>query len=68
MNRCKIDDYDAAVYTVKPVIGGISYTLRIAVAVVKSQAKVITVRARSTDFDKALPEAAWKKLIESVDF
>ena len=68
LTRCKIDGYDAAVYTVKPVIGGISYTLRIAVAVVKSHVKVITVRARTADFDKALPEAAWKKLIGSVDF
>ena len=68
MTRCRIDGYDAAIYTVKPVIGGISYTLRIAVAVVKSQVKVITARAPSIDFDKALPEAAWKKLIESVDF
>ena len=68
MTRCRIDGYDAAVYTVKPVIGGLSYTLRIAVAVVKSEVKVITVRARSTDFGQALPEAAWKQMIESVDF
>ena len=68
MTRCKIDGNEAAVYTVKPVIGGISYTLRIAVAVVKSEVKVITVRARTADFDQALPETAWNKLIGSVDF
>ena len=68
MNRCKIDGYEAAVYTVKPVIGGLSYTLRIAVAVVKSEVKVITVRAKTADFVKALPEAAWKQMIGSVDF
>ena len=67
MTECKIDGYDAAVYTVKPVIGETEYTLRIAVAVVKSQVKVITVRARSADFAKALPEAAWKKMIDSAD-
>ena len=50
------------------MIGGTSYTLRIAVAVVKSQVKVITVRAKTADFVKALPEAAWKQMIESVDF
>ena len=68
MTQCKIDGRDAAVYTVKPVIGGTSYTLRIAVAVVKSEVKVITARARTTDFDKALPEDAWKQMIGSVDF
>ena len=68
MTRCKIDGCEAAVYTVKPVIGGTSYTLRIAVAVVKSQVKVITVRAKTADFVKALPETAWKQMIESVDF
>ena len=68
MNRCKIDGYEAAVYTVKPVIGGTSYTLRIAVTVVKSEVKVITVRAKTADFVKALPETAWKQMIESVDF
>ena len=68
MTRCKIDGCEAAVYTVKPVIGGTSYTLRIAVAVVKSQVKVITVRAKTADFVKALSEAAWNQMIESVDF
>lgn len=68
VTRCKIDGCEAAVYTVKPVIGGASYTLRIAVAVVKSRVKVITVRAKTADFVKALSEAAWKQMIESVDF
>ena len=68
LSRCKIDGYDAVVYTVKPVIGGTSYTYRAAVAVVKSKVKVLTVRAKSRDFEKDLPEAAWKKLLESVSF
>ena len=56
------------VCTVKPVIGGISYTLRIAVAVVKSKVKVISARAKSADFEKALPETAWKQMLDSVSF
>ena len=68
VSRCKIDGRDGAVYTVKPEIGGVSYTYRVAVAVVDSEVKTIVVRARTADFEKDLPETAWKKLLESVDF
>ena len=68
MTRCKIDGYDAVVCTVKPVIGETSYTLKVAVAVVKSKVKVISSRAKSADFEKALPEKAWKQMLESVRF
>ena len=66
--RCRIDGCDAVVYTVKPLIGGVSYTFRVAVAVVKSQVKIIKVRARTAVFEKAMPETAWKQMLESVDF
>ena len=66
--RCKIDGYDAAVYTVKPVIGGISYTYRVAVAVVKSKVKVIIARGKSVNIEKTLPESAWKTMLDSVSF
>lgn len=68
VSSCKIDGYDAVVYTVKPVIGKVSYTYRVAVAVVKSKVMVISVRARSIDFDKALPDNAWQKMLDSADF
>ena len=68
MTRCKIDGYDAVVCTVKPVIGETSYTLKVAAAVVKSQVKVISARAKSADFEKALPETAWKQMLDSVSF
>ena len=68
VSRCKIDGYDAVIYTVKPEIGKVSYTYRAAVAVVKSRVKVIVIRARSSDLEKALSENAWNKMLESVRF
>jgi len=68
VSACKIDGRDAVVYTVKPVIGGTSYTYRAAAAVVKSKVKVIIVRAKSAVFEKNLPETAWREMLRSVSF
>ena len=68
VTRGVIDGHEAAVYTVNPVIGDDSYTYRVAVAVVKSKVKVIAARAKTADFARDLPESAWKKMLESVDF
>lgn len=66
--RCKIDGCDAAVYTVTPEIGKTVYTYRVAVAVVKSEVKVIVARGEKKNFDAVLSDAAWKKLLDSVNF
>ena len=68
VTRCKIDGYDAAVYTVTPEIGKTVYTFRVAVAVVKSEVKVIVARGEQKSFDAVLSDAAWKKLLDSVSF
>ena len=64
----KIDGQDAVVLTVKPQIGNTDYTFSVAVAVVDDQVAVISVRAKSEDFAAALPDGAWDKLLDSVEF
>lgn len=65
---CKIDGHDAVVYTVKPEIGGTSYTYRVAATVVRSRVKLIIARAKSVDFDRALPGSVWREMLDSVSF
>ncbi len=66
--RRKIDGHDAAVYTVKPEFGKTAYTFRAAVAVVKSEVKVIVARGKSSDFESVLSDTAWDKMLDSVSF
>ena len=66
--RRKIDGHDAAVYTVKPEFGKTAYTFRAAVTVVRSEVKVIIARGKSSDFESVLPDTAWDKMLDSVEF
>ena len=66
--KCRIDDEEAVVFTVKPVIGKTAYTYRVVAAAVDSDVYVLTARGESREFDRVLPEAAWKKMLDSVEF
>ena len=68
VEKCKIDGEAAAVFTVKPVIGKNTYVYKVVAAAVDSDVFLLTARGESREFDRVLPEKAWKKLLESVDF
>ena len=68
VEKCRIDDEDAAVFTVKPVIGKNTYVYKVVAAAVDSDVFVLTARGESREFDRVLPEKAWKKLLGSVEF
>jgi|GEM_PF-1204693 len=68
VEKCKIDDEDAVVFTVKPVIGKTAYVYKAVVAAVDSDVFLLTARGESREFDRVLPEKVWKKLLESVEF
>ena len=68
VEKCKVDDEPAVVFTVKPVIGKNTYVYKVVAAAVDSDVFLLTARGESREFDRVLPEKAWKKLLGSVDF
>ena len=68
VEKCKVDDEDAVVFTVKPVIGKNAYVYKAVAAAVDSDVFLLTARGESGEFDRVLPGKAWKKLLESVEF
>ena len=68
VEKCKVDGEDAAVFTVKPVIGKNTYVYKAVVAAVDSGVYLLTARGESREFDRVLPETVWKKLLGSVEF
>jgi len=66
--KCTVDGVEAMEFTVRPVVGKVKYTYRLLAVVKKDSVKLLEVRAKSDAFQKAMPEAVWTKMVDSVRF